>query len=426
MSRKKYATQCKSLIAAGVNPNVFGLDKIPPSNLHRWRHTNFNKYFGYTWNNIPEEQLALAGKAASLVLDDRYSTVFNIIIRASAVIKTIFNAKHHLQNASLEIKRHFVSVIDRAQNIIPHSIILKLWGFSATAFHAIKKQVTTLCLTTVIQRCPRYWPQQISSGELHKMETPLRKPEHLGWSTHAVAMRALRDKEVNVSVGSWYRYIKILGIERKKAMNRRKKHCIGIRADLPNQLWHCDVLVFKPLDNTKVYIYLTLDNFSRFILSWKTSLQLSMEIRLQSVLEAIENYGPPNGNLALMTDGGSENNSLVSGIYECADKKILLQKIIAQKDVLFSNSMIEAANKTVKYRCLYLHDIHNHQGTNKHMTKWVPVYNYEIIHTKHKFYTPAEVFTGFTIDENALKQQIKSAYRQRLEINRKSVCDNCR
>ncbi len=52
--------------------------------------------------------------------------------------------------------------------------------------------------------------------------------------------------------------------------------------------------------------------------------------------------------LQFLTDGGSENvNSIVSDFINSPD--IPTKHIVAQKDMVFSNSMIEAVNKTIKH-----------------------------------------------------------------------------
>jgi putative transposase len=56
--------------------------------------------------------------------------------------------------------------------------------------------------------------------------------------------------------------------------------------------------------------------------------------------------------LQLLTDGGGENvNSLVSGFVN--SKAVNIKHNIAQKDVVFSNSMVESVNKVIKHQFFY-------------------------------------------------------------------------
>ena len=50
---------------------------------------------------------------------------------------------------------------------------------------------------------------------------------------------------------------------------RRPK--LGIRAKLPNQLWHMDISIIRIPDNSRVFFQLIIDNYSRYVLAWKVS-----------------------------------------------------------------------------------------------------------------------------------------------------------
>jgi putative transposase len=72
-----------------------------------------------------------------------------------------------------------------------------------------------------------------------------------------------------------------------------------------------DVTIFKPIDNTKVYIYFIVDNFSRAILNWKTSAEYSSSIAMTLFKESISKHSI-RPDSTLITDGGSENQGEVS------------------------------------------------------------------------------------------------------------------
>jgi len=102
------------------------------------------------------------------------------------------------------------------------------------------------------------------------------------------------------------------------------------------------------MDNIKVYIYIVMDNFSRKILAYRASLSYSANLAFNCLKEAYENHilpNQPDWDVELMVDGGSEVNNATIDSYI---KTISVKKIIAQQDVSFSNSMIEAVNKINK------------------------------------------------------------------------------
>lgn len=95
------------------------------------------------------------------------------------------------------------------------------------------------------------------------------------------------------------------------------KKRISVRAEKPNEIWHMDVTRYKTIDNKMMYIYTVMDNFSRKILAWDVSENLSGQIRLNSLNSVINEQFLEKKivkneieKLDLIVDGGSENNNI--------------------------------------------------------------------------------------------------------------------
>ena len=222
-----------------------------------------------------------------------------------------------------------------------------------------------------------------------------------GWPLVSIAHYARRNNLLNISIHTWYKYSKLIGIS-KSLPRCFKKQRTGVRALYPHQFWHADVTIFRTLDNTKAYIYLVVDNFSRAILSWRVSLKLSAGTRLDTIREAYERYicsdiNDSSPDVRLIVDGGSENNNSIVDEY-INSPVISIKKIIAQRDIIFSNSMVEAVNKIVKYRSLFLENIPDIHALQRHLEKFVPVYNDIRPHCSLKGLTPSEVLEGLRPD----------------------------
>jgi putative transposase len=76
----------------------------------------------------------------------------------------------------------------------------------------------------------------------------------------------------------------------------------------------------------------------------------------------------------LMTDNGSENFGPVQDFLRSVEKP-LLQHIVAQRDVEYSNSMIEAANKNLEYRFLYHKHIADFKSPCQYPARAIEDYN---------------------------------------------------
>ena len=128
------------------------------------------------------------------------------------------------------------------------------------------------------------------------------------WPINSIAYYALRNNLVNASLSTWYNCMHKLGISRPRIP--KKRYPPGIRATQPHQIWHADITVVKCLDGMKCYVYLLMDNFSRFILNYQVSEKVSGEIRKNSILQAYDQYiKKPEEEVRLIVDGGSENNN---------------------------------------------------------------------------------------------------------------------
>lgn len=92
-------------------------------------------------------------------------------------------------------------------------------------------------------------------------------------------------------------------ITRKRKKKFIKVYPEGIRASAPNEMWHADITEFKTANGVISYIYLVLDNFSKFITSWRVSERICGKLRMETFKETIELAGikPKTLNQALTT-----------------------------------------------------------------------------------------------------------------------------
>ena len=251
-------------------------------------------------------------------------------------------------------------------------------------------------------------------------------PDNNGASIFSIAWNAIRNDIIYISVSTWYKYVHLLGLVHSLPSNRRKNHKTGIRALIPKEIIHADLTIYRPLDNIKVYISIIMDNFSRFILGWKASLKPTAKLCLDNLKQVYDNYlNPihPNNSVELIVDGGSENNNeSVNTFISDIDG---LQKLIAQKDIIFSNSMVEAVNKTLKYRYLFQKELPDYKSTIKYLKNHaINDYNHRP-HSALNGQTPYEIFHGIKLDRNKIKQQFEQARINRIQENRKQRCQNC-
>jgi len=280
------------------------------------------------------------------------------------------------------------------------------------------------CLASPIGLCVKTHPLQITKIELNKLKNYFNKFININWPLNSLYFYGLRNKYITFSLSTFYKYAKLSGFFKNTPKNRHKNHCAGLRAEKINQYWHADVTIFKPVDNTKIYIYLIIDNFSRYILSWRASLELSAKIRFETITEAYQNFITNNDKetINIIVDGGPENSLIPLHPID----ELSVKKIIAQQDIIFSNSMIEALNKQIKYRYLFQKELLDFNATVEHLKKSIPDFNDNRPYAPLHGLTPAEVYIGrLKPDKNMFKERIESAKQERYIENTSNPCPMC-
>jgi putative transposase len=125
----------------------------------------------------------------------------------------------------------------------------------------------------------------------------------------------------------------------------------------------------------------------------------------------------------LVSDAGSENvNRTVDDEFEGID----LERVLAQIDVTYSNSMIEAFWRSLKHSWLYLHALETESELRRLIAFYVESHNEVMPHSAFEGHTPDEVFFG-TGDATVAKLAADrlEAQIERMARNRSVGCGVC-
>jgi putative transposase len=197
---------------------------------------------------------------------------------------------------------------------------------------------------------------------------------------------------------------------------------VGFRASAPNEAWHLDVTILKLLDGTKAYVHAVIDNFSRRILAWTVADRLD-PMNTHAVLTGAASHLADASRADVVMDSGVENlNGAVDKLFDSS----ALRRVIAQIDVSFSNSLIEAWWRTLKHQWLYLHSLDDLATVRKLVAFYVAAHNEMMPHHAFQGQTPDEMYFGrgaHVPDELAARRQ--AARRRRVARNRSAACAAC-
>jgi hypothetical protein len=124
-----------------------------------------------------------------------------------------------------------------------------------------------------------------------------------------------------------------------------------------------------------------------------------------------------------MTDSGVENvNRNVDALLDAEG----LRRVLAQVEVSFSNSMIEAFWRSLRHAWLYLHNLDNLVTLRRLIAFYVREHNETIPHAAFNGQTPEEIYFGngdaVVIDLAAARVR---ARQERMKANQMATCDVC-
>ena len=416
MERRIYHSSIKILAAKDALPENIS-DLIHRQNIYRWKKQSENRYFGYELDKIDIiEAFATNNKAMSVM--QNYLFIAN---KYSEVCKSF-------KNYSKQIAVHKKTIVDFVKGFGNSKIrksACEIFGISSSTVKNWFNEIYVQCKKSPLFLCKKTYPNQLSAKEYNTMNSLLTAEIFQYWPISSVYYHAIREKLVFACLQTWYNYVKKAGIKRLP-LRKKKIFKLGIRADYPNQWWHADITIIKTLDGAKNYLYLIVDNYSRFVINWRLEKKISKQIRLETIKEAYNRYKPDNNEpINLMVDGGTENNNIIVDEF-IAREEIIMQKWIALLDIDFSNSIVESENKLIKYRYLFRKEYNGYDDLLPDMEKIIQDYNFNRPHVSLKGLTPYEANCGKKVDFGYTKAEIAEIKQNRIVENRIEACEICK
>ena len=249
-------------------------------------------------------------------------------------------------------------------------------------------------------------------------------PEYRHVSTGRLGALAERLGKAFASPSTWSHYIRTRDWRRPRKRIHPAKPTVGLRCNSPDATWHIDTTVIRLLDGTKAYLQAIIDNYSRRILSWRLGTKLDPGATAELLVNA--NKTKQSGSTepqSVMIDAGVENrNDAVTTLVTDG----ILTLILAQTDLSFSNSLIEAFWRILKHQWLFLNQLDSIATLRRLVGFYVEQHNSVLPHSAFRGQTPDEMYfqTGDDIPEQLVAARLK-ARQTRLEENRRLNCETC-
>ncbi len=232
-------------------------------------------------------------------------------------------------------KARLIKQINKSANVIPLGRVLNVIGLSRSRFYAWNNAQT--CELADRSSCPKSHPTQLTGTEVDCIRSMVTSLDYRHLSTGAIVRVARRIGKVFAAPATWYRLVHHHNWRRPRVRVHPPKPKIGIRAIKSNEIWHVDTSLLRLLDGSRVYMHAVIDNFSRRILAWTVGQSFDTGVTAKLLSEAAKGLTDTKPNTVM--DSGVENiNASVIELIESG----IIQRVLAQVDVTYSNSMIES------------------------------------------------------------------------------------
>jgi putative transposase len=420
--RTSWDTNIKHYIRNGLYDNLPDnlKSKIPRTNKYRWKQESDDKYIGCEVNAFIKEELELIkrtgeSKNAKKVME----AYFKLSDTYHEIINNIKGIKHQV---ALQ-KEKLVNAIEIAKDIIPIEGALKVFNLSRATYHNYKTLVLNKCDASYFLWCTKRYPHQLLKKEIFQIKKYLQDEKYKYWSKSSIYFLGIRNREISVCLTTFYKYSKLLGYHKLRHIQPKIRYT-GLKSYKPNEIWCADVTILKTLDGKKHYIHFLMDHYSKMILGYCVE-DRSSPIAIKILLQNAYLKYRTSDTIKFVTDGGVENvNSTVKDFLITTDSDI--KHLIAQRDIPFSNSTIEAFNKIMKHQFLLPKNLENRKQVIRALTEDVPTYNAVRPQFSLKGNTPEETFEGKCISISHYKSHFMEQKLQRIKTNQQNKCNKCR
>ena len=173
----------------------------------------------------------------------------------------------------------------------------------------------------------------------------------------------------------------------------------GLEITRPNQVWAADI-TYIPMARGFLYLVAIMDWYSRYVVAWRVSNTMDADFCVEALEEALGKERPAVFN----TDQGSQfTGESFTGLLERHGIRISMDGKGRYSDNIF----VERLWRTVKYEEVYLKAYSDGREAKDGLQAYFHFYNSQRPHQALGYRTPAEVFSGDSVqsDEQSIERR---------------------
>jgi hypothetical protein len=246
------------LIAFHLNclPNNL-IQAIPRSTRFDWIHSDIQDSFGFGWYH---ENKNLFLTLELITQNKKLLKINRALLRVIALKAFIKKNSAVITTGLSSIKMAAAGNILKVSDVLGLRKALKYLDIDFKQYVNLRKKLS--CPSSIYDLCFIKHPSQLLKKEIAVIKSYCADDRFLHWPLISVYHQIKKDSVAYISSSTFYKYVKLLKLERSKAISRRKNHQIGIRDSKPLEIIHADVTILTMKDNTRAFIYLLQDNFA--------------------------------------------------------------------------------------------------------------------------------------------------------------------
>ena len=319
------------------------------------------------------------------------------------------------QNASSII----TSIEDMAQfSKVTISKTCKFYGISKDWYYTQKKKI--ICQTSVLKKCYRQYPNQLTLKEVTVIESIIKQPKHLNHPMSTIYYDAMRKFIISCGLTTFRKYANALGYVKQKPKKAKRKK--GFKASYVFEWLHVDITNVQTIKDGIQKVAFVKDNFSSGLLHYKSTPKKAGSLFIKELLEETfkkHDLYNQKRDIHILSDGGSENKGEVLSWVKHINAPPVVKKITAMTEEFpFSNAMSEITHSIYKTEFMGGKQSEDRASHIKSLDTFMEYYNNHRYPCRLYGKTPIEIIKGENIDKTMFSETLKQSKVNRLDANR--------
>ena len=246
------------------------------------------------------------------------------------------------------------------------------------------------------------------------------------WSSRQVAAWVTDNLDFSVSEASVYRLLRREGLIRRLALPDAASDEYRHKTKKPHQLWATDASYFRVSGWGYYYMVTVMDDYSRFILSWRLQVDMTSPSLIEVVQDAVDSTGMTDVRVEDRTRLLSDNGSgYISRAFQEYVQLVGIRHIFAAPYHPQTNGKLERYHQTLKRSVnQVLYDVP--RDLQCAISEFVNFYNFRRYHKALKDITPSDMLAGRRDEILGRRREAKDRSLQRRKEHNKTLREQLR